>query len=87
MPCQDNSRANTQRRFFEGPNSNAYLVWGKKHCEVKTPVVVLENVMEPGNVIYDGYFQIFFLWSPGTILFFGIGLFQIIQTMHSFDPD
>jgi hypothetical protein len=29
LPCQDNSRANFTRLFFEGPNSNTYIVWAK----------------------------------------------------------
>ena len=43
LPCQDNSRANFKRRFFEGPNGTCYAVWGKKHSELKTPLIILEN--------------------------------------------
>ena len=47
LPCQDNSTANTQRKYFEGNNGSVYLVWAKKHRFLRTPLLILENTPEP----------------------------------------
>lgn len=43
LPCQDNSRANQKRQFFEGNHGSVYLVWAKRHTELKTPLLIVEN--------------------------------------------
>lgn len=60
LPCQDNSRANFARLFFEGPNSNTYIVWAKKHLQLRTPVLLLENT--PVTLILHQT-QFLFSWS------------------------
>ena len=43
LPCQDMSKANHNRKFFEGNHGDAYLVWSKKHRRLRTPLLILEN--------------------------------------------
>ena len=47
LPCPDNSRANRKRKFEEGETSSVYAVWAKKHRILGTPVLVIENVVDP----------------------------------------
>ena len=49
LPCPDNSRANLKRKYEEGDTSSVYAVWAKKHRILQTPVLVIENVVEPRN--------------------------------------
>lgn len=46
LPCQDNSRANHNRRFFEGKNSTENLAWAKRHVDLETPLLIIENTPE-----------------------------------------
>ena len=46
LPCQDMSKANFKRKFFEGANGSCYLVWAKRHRMAKTPLLVVENVRD-----------------------------------------
>ena len=46
LPCPDNSRANQKRKFEEGDSGIVYITWSKKHVQNKTPLLVLENVLE-----------------------------------------
>lgn len=41
-----NSRANCNRKYMNGRFANVYGVWGKRHRELRTPLVVLENTEE-----------------------------------------
>ena len=43
LPCQDNSRANQNRRFFEGNHGSVYLAWARRHSELQTPLILVEN--------------------------------------------
>ena len=43
LPCQHNSRANRNRLFQDGPHSDIYIVWAKKHTALETPLLILEN--------------------------------------------
>ena len=47
LPCQENSRMNFNRRFFEGRTGSCYIVWAKSHRDRKTPLLVLENTPVP----------------------------------------
>ena len=44
LPCPDNSRANRNRMYEEGPSNGVYCVWAKKHRSLQTPLLILENV-------------------------------------------
>ena len=44
LPCQDNSRANTKRKLQESDNNSIYIVWAKKHKQMGTALLILENV-------------------------------------------
>ena len=61
LPCQDNSRANFKRLFFEGPNSNTYSVWAKKHRQLRTPVLILENT--PATLILNETWFLLSSWN------------------------
>jgi hypothetical protein len=43
LPCVDMSRANHNRKFFEGKTNIIYLVWAKKHIMMGTKLLILEN--------------------------------------------
>lgn len=43
LPCQENLRANVNRKFFEGRTGSVYLVWSRKHEANRTPLLILEN--------------------------------------------
>ena len=47
LPCPDNSRANSRRLFEEGPSAPIYILWAKKHKELATPLLILENTPDP----------------------------------------
>ncbi|CAE7810994.1 unnamed protein product [Symbiodinium necroappetens] len=46
LPCQENSRANRLRQFFEGRFGPLYGTWAKSHKAAKTPLVILENTLD-----------------------------------------
>lgn len=46
LPCEENSRANTKRKFLSGRFANLYAIWGKRHKTMKTPLLILENTPE-----------------------------------------
>lgn len=44
LPCQDNSKANINRQFFQhGKHGSVYLAWAKRHSYLRTPLLILEN--------------------------------------------
>ncbi|CAJ1446413.1 unnamed protein product [Effrenium voratum] len=43
LPCEDNSKANHKRKFFEGRFNGCYLSWSKYHKTMGTPLLILEN--------------------------------------------
>lgn len=47
LPCEENSRCNTKRKFMEGRFSNLYAVWAHRHNTLQTPLIILENTPEP----------------------------------------
>ena len=46
LPCQHNRRANNCRLFQDGPHTEVYIVWAKKHRYQRTKLMVLENTEE-----------------------------------------
>ena len=46
LPCEDNSRANTKRKFQHGRFAGCYAAWCKYHRDMQTPLLVLENTPE-----------------------------------------
>ena len=55
LPCEENSRANTRRRFFEGRFSNLYAIWAKRHRKLGTKLIILENTEETWNMPVVGF--------------------------------
>ena len=45
LPCTDASAAG-QRKFHEGSTSSVFLAHAKRHAEMKTPLMVLENAQD-----------------------------------------
>ena len=43
LPCQDNSRCNRKRKLEEGRYVPVYMVWAKKHKQMRTALLILEN--------------------------------------------
>ena len=43
LPCTDQSRAG-KRLFEEGPTASVFCCHAKRHIELQTPVILLENV-------------------------------------------
>ena len=43
LPCEENSRANVNRRFLDGRFSDLYALWAQRHRRLRTPLVILEN--------------------------------------------
>ena len=43
LPCEDHSRANAKRMFFNGRNGKLFAVWAKMHKARGTPLLILEN--------------------------------------------
>ena len=43
LPCQDNLRANTKRLFEQGRYAPCFIVWARKHRELGTRLLILEN--------------------------------------------
>ena len=46
LPCQHNSRANVARLKQDGPFADVYMTWAKKHTDLATPLVILENTQD-----------------------------------------
>ena len=46
LPCEDNSRANQKRAYFEGRYGKLYPIWARMHKTRRTPLVILENSPE-----------------------------------------
>ena len=44
LPCPDYSKANRKRKYQEGPSALVYLTWAKRHCDNRTPLLIVENV-------------------------------------------
>lgn len=45
LPCTDQSRAGL-RRFEHGPTASVFICHAKRHIELETPVILLENVQD-----------------------------------------
>ena len=45
LPCTDSSRAGN-RQFENGPTAGVFVCHGKRHIELATPLILLENVQE-----------------------------------------
>ena len=43
LPCTDQSRAGKQQ-FEEGPTGSVFITHSKRHIEMRTPLILLENV-------------------------------------------
>ena len=46
LPCPDNSRANRKRKFQEGPTGPVYIAWAKRHKQLQTKLIIIENVRD-----------------------------------------
>lgn len=55
LPCEENSRANTRRRFFEGRFSNLYAIWSRRQRKLGTKLIILENTEETWNISVVGF--------------------------------
>ena len=54
LPCEDNSRANTKRKFQDGRFGGCYSAWCRHHREMQTPVLILENTPDiRAHVIHE----------------------------------
>ena len=45
LPCTDQSKAGRQR-CHEGPTAPVFVAHGKRHIELRTPIIILENVQD-----------------------------------------
>ena len=64
LPCQENSRANVNRKFFEGRTGSVYLVWARKHEANKTPLLLLENTPDSRRQL--SFSSCFYSAKPST---------------------
>ena len=62
LPCIDFSKAG-KRLGPEGPHSKVFVAHAKRHVEMATPVIVIENVWDRGSK-RDMRGFICFLWKP-----------------------
>ena len=47
LPCEENSKANVNRKFLNGRFANLYSCWGRRHKVLRTPLLILENTVDP----------------------------------------
>ena len=73
MPCQPNSRAGN-RKMQEDPRFTCYLPWAKHHIQMKTPLIILENVQVHDSGIHSDAIQstMVFIWND--IIFLKLSL-------------
>ena len=51
LPCQENSKCNTKRKFLQGRFANLYATWAHRHETLRTPLAILENTEEPFSLV------------------------------------
>lgn len=78
LPCQDSSKANKARKYFEGKHGQIFAVWCKHHRTQGTPLLLLENVPELR-------LQFNILIVPSSIKRFGLfPLMLVVTIFHVF---
>ena len=66
LPCEENSRCNTKRRYMEGRFGDLYGAWARRHGYLKTRLIILENTEDPcWNIDFSLYFVVYTTpWLP-----------------------
>ena len=89
LPCEENSRANHKRKFMQGRFGDLYLVWGKYHRCMRTPLLILENTPEPCKgvsiclsvCLFHGSYFIYIVWiSYFVFVFLGLEMILDLKT-------